>query len=143
MEEKGALVRLCEEKGMPLTKKRKVIISVIEKNPGHLDAEDVYGRAKKIDPSIGMATVYRSLKLMRDYNVIEYHSFGQEHQHFESPTKLHHDHLVCSDCGRIEEFNDPSLEKLKSNVAKKHGFTMKTHKLEIFGLCSDCAKKSE
>lgn len=143
MSAKTKLIELCMEKGMPLTKKREVIINVIDKNPGHMDAEDVYHKAKKIDPSIGMATVYRSLKLMRDYNVIEHHTFGQEHQHFESPTKFHHDHLVCSECGRIEEFTDSSLERLKSNVAKRHGFQMKSHKLEIYGLCSACVKKRE
>jgi Fur family ferric uptake transcriptional regulator len=131
------------QKGMPLTKKREIIINVIEKNRGHMDAEDVYHKAKKIDPSIGMATVYRSLKLMRDFGVIERHSFGQEHQHFESPTKSHHDHLVCSECGRIVEFADSSLEKLKNKVAKRHGFQMKTHKLEIYGICAICAKKTD
>ena len=137
-----SLAELCVERGMPLTKKRKVIISVIEKDPGHLDTEDVYKRAKMADPSISIATVYRSLKLMRDYCVIDYHSFGQEHQHFESTMKTHHDHFVCNVCGKIMEFADLSLEKLKSRVAKSHNFVMLGHRLEIYGLCSDCSKTS-
>ncbi len=140
--EKRSLTELCVEKGMPLTKKRKVIIGVIEKNPGHLDTEDVYNRAKMVDSSISIATVYRSLKLMRDYDVIDHHSFGQEHQHFESPMKSHHDHFVCSECGKIVEFTDASLEKLKSRVAKSHDFEMLSHRLEIYGLCSNCSKTS-
>jgi len=139
---KKSLAELCIEKGMPLTKKRKVIISVIEKDPGHLNTEDVYNRAKMADSSISIATVYRSLKLMRDFNVIDHHSFGQEHQHFESPMKSHHDHFVCNECGKIMEFTDDSLEKLKSNVAKSHDFEMHSHRLEIYGLCSDCSKTS-
>lgn len=141
MNKKSNLLELCVAKGMPLTKKREIVINIIEKNPGHMDAEDVYKKAKKKDPSIGMATVYRALKLMSDYNVIERHTFGQEHQHFESPTKSHHDHLVCSECGKIEEFSDPSLEQLKNDVARQHGFQMTTHKLEIYGICADCVKK--
>lgn len=137
------LAELCVAKGMPLTKKRRVIIRVIEKNPGHLDAEDVYKRAKKADPSIGIATVYRSLKLMKDYKVIEHHSFGQEHKHFESPTKSHHDHLVCNKCGKIVEFSDPSLEKLKRKVATNHYFVMESHRLEIYGICAGCSQKSK
>lgn len=138
---KPGLVELCVEKGMPLTKKRKTIINIIEKGPGHMDAEDVYSQAKKVDPSIGIATVYRSLKMMRDFNVIDHHSFGQGHKHFESSTKSHHDHMVCTKCGKIKEFTDITLENLKRKVTNLHGFEMKTHRLEIYGLCTACRKK--
>ncbi len=138
---KTGLIKLCMEKRMPLTQKRKLIISIIEKSSGHVDFEGIYREAKKLDPSIGIATVYRTLKLMREFQVVDHHSFGQEHKHFESPIKSHHDHLVCNECGNIIEFLDPTLEKLKLKIANSHQFRMQSHKLEIFGLCKTCFKK--
>ncbi len=135
------LEELCEAKGISLTSKRRVICRVIENSKEHPDASMVYIQARKIDPAIGIATVYRTLKLMKAKKVVDLHSFGQEHGHFESPAKKHHDHLVCVGCGRIEEFHHKELEKIKMKVAQKHGFKMESHRLDLYGVCSSCAAK--
>jgi len=135
------LENLCREAGISMTSKRRVICRVLEKAKGHPDAQAVHAMAKKVDPSIGIATVYRTLKLMKAGKVADFHSFGQEHSHFESPIKEHHDHLVCTDCGGIFEFHSKELETAKKQVAKKHRFIMQSHKLDIYGLCKNCASK--
>lgn len=135
------LEKLCEANGISLTSKRRVICRVIEESEEHPDASMVYIKARKIDPTIGIATVYRTLKLMRAKGVVDLHSFGQEHSHFESPAKKHHDHLICVDCGRIEEFHHKELERIKLKVAKKHGFKMESHRLNLYGVCSSCTAK--
>ncbi|GMT42333.1 MAG: transcriptional repressor [bacterium] len=132
------LEELCEANGILLTSKRKVICRVIAESDSHPDASMLYIKAKRIDPSIGIATVYRTLKLMKAKKVVDPHSFGQEHSHFESPAKMHHDHLICTRCGRIEEFHHKVLENIQIEVAKKHTFKMESHRLDLYGLCSDC-----
>jgi len=138
---KETLIEICQKKGVRATSKRKIICEVLEKSGGHLNVEEVYHLAKKEDKSIGVATVYRTLKIMKDAGVIEAQTFGQDHSHFESPTKNHHDHLVCTSCGKIEEFVSDKLEEMKEKVSKQNRFKMLSHKLEIYGLCADCQKK--
>jgi len=137
-----ALIELCQEKGMRVTSKRNIICEVLEKSGGHLNAEEVYHLAKKKDKSIGVATVYRTLKIMKDAGVIEGQTFGQDYNRFESPTKDHHDHLVCTSCGKIDEFVNEKLEEMKEKVSEKNHFKMLSHKLEIYGLCADCQAKN-
>ncbi len=133
------LREICVEKGINITSKRRIILDVIESAKGHPDASVVYRLAKEKDSSIGIATVYRTLKLMRKHHILDGPTFGHEHGHFESPTKKHHDHLVCTSCGKIVEFHNRPLERIKAHEAKKHGFEMHSHKLEIFGLCPACS----
>lgn len=140
---KQSLVELCREKGINPTPKRKVILEILENTPGHPDVDTVYRMAKKKDPALGQATVYRTLRLMRESGVIRGHSFGQDHTHFESPTKQHHDHLICDRCGKIEEFVSNDLEKMQEKVAKSHKFEMISHRLDIHGICLVCAAKEK
>jgi len=77
---------------------------------------------------------------MEKHNLLNRLSFGHDHDHFENPAKDHHDHLVCTECEKIIEFNNEELEKVKSGVAQKNRFSMQYHRLEIFGICDDCRK---
>jgi Fur family ferric uptake transcriptional regulator len=125
--------------GLRQTKQRRVIVEAVLLVGPHVDAETIMNQARQIDKSIGLATVYRTLQLMTAAGILLEHSFGKERSTFEfaSPDKEHHDHLICNQCGSIVEFYDDSIEKLQLEVAKKLGFKLKTHRMELF---ADCLK---
>jgi len=141
--EKGALAALLKSKGIRLTPKRKLIAEILEKTDGHPDAEHLCRLAKKKDPSIGQATVYRTLRLMRENGVIKSFSFSGEQAKFESDAKKHHDHLICDRCGKIVEFVNDKLEEMKKSVALRQGFRMINHRLDIHGVCNVCLAKEK
>ena len=134
------ILELCKEKGIKLTKKRGLVAELLEGSSGHQSAYTIFKLAREKDPTIGQATVYRTLKLFSRSGVIDARSFGEDHSRFESSSKKHHDHLVCTKCGKIEEFFDGELESLKGRVAASYSFTMESHMLEIYGICSDCVE---
>ena len=127
--------RLCEEKKIKLTENRKIIARVISDSTDHPDVDDVYSRSSKINPKIGIATVYRAVRMFEECGVIAKHDFGgkgkaryevlEEHDH--------HDHLVNVESGEVHEFFSEELEKLKEKVALEMGFELVDHKLELYG----------
>jgi len=127
--------KLCEEKNIKLTENRKIIARVISDSTDHPDVDDVYSRASKINPKIGIATVYRAVRMFEECGVIAKHDFGgkgkaryevlEEHDH--------HDHLVNIETGEVHEFFNEELEKLKDKVALDIGFELIDHKLELYG----------
>ena len=126
---------------MRLTDQRKLIVNVFSKNKGHLSAEDLYRQIQKKTPGIGFATVYRTLKLLADAGLAAGKNFGDGFVRFEccvGRSKDHHDHLICTRCGKIVEFINNHIENLQEEVAQNHGFTIKTHSLDIYGVCQDC-----
>ena len=127
------------------TKQRKVILEVFLGNDeNHLDAEAVHGVLSAKKQNIGLATVYRSLNLLTDAGILDSHTFADGRAVFElKHPDGHHDHLVCVDCGFIEEFENDDIEKLQHEVATKLGFELTSHRLELFGRCirEKCPKK--
>jgi Fur family ferric uptake transcriptional regulator len=106
---------------------------------GHLSAEELYQKVQKVDPGIGLTTVYRTLKLLTEAGLAKERRFGGEPQGvFEKQDEKHHDHLICTRCGKIIEFNEPALEAIQDEVAKKYGFVVEDHKMELYGLCKTC-----
>ena len=103
----------------------------------HVDAEAITQRARQLDPSVGIATVYRTLQLMTAAGLLLEHSFNKERSTFEfiSPSRGHHDHLICNQCGHIVEFCNESLEDLQEQIARSLGFQLKTHRMELFADC--------
>jgi len=92
-------------------------------------------------PRIGYATVYRTLKLLAECGLAEQRHFGDGQTRYEqSDSREHHDHLICTECGAILEFEDPGIERLQLKVAKEHNFTIQRHRLEIYGQCAKCSK---
>jgi len=107
----------------------------------HLTAEELHQRVSRIDQRIGLATVYRTLKLFCDAGLAKQRHFQEGRSCFEQAfAHSHHDHLICVDCGRIVEFTCQPIEDLQERVAKERGFTLTQHRLELFGLCPDCQK---
>lgn len=133
-----SLKQSLADKGVRKTKKRDVILEVFSRSGGHLTIEELLDRVKKIDPKIGYVTVYRTLKLLKEYGLAHQWQFGDGHSRFEKASERHHDHLICMKCGRIIEFEEEEIEKLQDKVSAEHHFKIVSHVHEIFGYCSKC-----
>jgi Fur family ferric uptake transcriptional regulator len=130
--------------GLKSTTQRDSILDIFIKAGEHLSAEELYSRVKKVHPGIGYATVYRTLKLFAEAGLAQERRFEDgftRYEHTESDT--HHDHLICTQCGTIIEFENERIEALQQDVARKNRFKVRNHKLEIYGLCSACQKKTK
>ena len=129
--------------GLKSTRQRDEILKIFVEAGKHLSAEELYERVKKTDPRIGYATVYRTLKLLSGAGLAEERRFEDGFTRYEYRTAdgRHHDHLICTRCGRIIEFENEQIETLQQAVAKKNGFLVESHKLELYGLCSGCRGK--
>ena len=126
------LERLCEKKGLKMTDQRRIIARVISNAEDHPDVETVYRRATEIDPRISIATVYRSLKLFEDANILVRHDFGEGRARYEE-TGEHHEHLIDIESGEVIEFVDAELEAMKERVAARLGYDLIDHRLELYG----------
>lgn len=126
--------RLCEEKNIKLTENRRVIARVISQSHDHPDVEEVYRRACKINAKIGIATVYRAVKMFEEIGVIAKHDFGGKGRaRYEiAEGDDHHDHLVDITNDKVHEFFSEELEKLKEKIARDHGYELVGHKLELY-----------
>ncbi len=124
----------CEEQNVKLTGNRKIIAKVISESIDHPDVEEVYFRASKINPKIGIATVYRAVKMFEEMGVIAKHDFqGKGRARYEKiENDDHHDHLVDITTDEVYEFFDEELEKLKEKIARKKGFELVGHRLELY-----------
>jgi Fur family ferric uptake transcriptional regulator len=136
------LTQYLADQGLKSTSQRDAILDIFVAAGEHLSAEELYARVKKTNPGIGYATVYRTLKLLADAGMAEERRFEDGFTRYEfKAEKGHHDHLICTRCGEIVEFENERIEALQADVAKKNGFQVQSHKLEIYGLCSKCQSK--
>ena len=129
--------RLIEADIAP-TPQRRVIAQAIQENSNHPDAETIYHLARQIDPHLGIATVYRTLKLFAERGLVDRHDFGDGRTRYEVVPDIHHDHLICVRCGNVVEFSNTSIESLQERVADLHGFELLDHRLELYGVCAQC-----
>ena len=136
--------KFVAEKGLKSTRQRDDIINIFLKSDGHLSVEDLHHMVQKINPKIGYATVYRTLKLLSESGLAAERHFddGQTRYEHVDPEE-HHDHLICMNCGKIIEFEDQRIEDLQEEVAQKLSFHVVTHKLELYGYCSACQKRNQ
>ena len=128
------LEQLCVEKGMKMTEQRRVIARVLSEAVDHPHVEEVHRRSVEIDPHISIATVYRTMRLFEEAGIIERHDFGDGRARYEQALETHHDHLVDVQTGRVIEFTSPEIEQLQQAIAKRHGFTLVGHRLELYGI---------
>jgi Fur family ferric uptake transcriptional regulator len=128
------LEQLCIERGLKMTEQRRVICRVLSDSSDHPDVEKVYQRAVAADPHISIATVYRTMRLLEEANVIRKHDFGDGRARFEETREEHHDHLIDVNSGEVIEFTNDVIEKLQEEVAKKLGYRLMGHKLELYGV---------
>ena len=133
------LSRYMAEHGLKSTRQRSLIIDTFFSLGGHVTVEDVWAKVREHDARVSVATVYRTMKLLTDSGIVQEHKFGDGFTRYElSDEEAHHDHLICLECGRITEFEEPLIEELQDRIAARYNFLVRQHKHELYGICSDC-----
>ena len=139
LEKKKTFNEFAQARGLRSTRQRDVILDIFLSTHQHVSVEDLYLKVKASQPGIGYATVYRTLKLFAEAGLareILLHDGQTRYEHVLAGE--HHDHLVCTGCNAIIEFEDETIEKLQNEIAARHGFLIRRHKLELYGLCARC-----
>ena len=126
------LERQCIDAGLKMTGQRRLILQVLTDSSDHPSVEDVYQRAKNQDPSISIATVYRTLHLLDEMNLVQRHDFNENYSRFEVNLEHHH-HLIDLETGKVIEFQNEGLEDMKVRIAKELGYELVDHRLELYG----------
>ena len=117
-----------------MTDQRRTVAQVLEASQDHPDVEELYARARKLDPRISIATVYRSVKLFEESGILEKLEFGDGRARYEDAERDHHDHLIDMNSGEVIEFIDPDIEALQEKIAERLGYRLKGHRLELYGV---------
>jgi Fur family ferric uptake transcriptional regulator len=140
-EEQEVFQKHIQKRGLKRTAQRDLILDVFLRSEGHVSGEDLYRLVREQDPSVGQTTVYRTLRLLTDAGLAREVRFGDGRAHYEHNYKHeHHDHMICSECGKIIEFFSPELEAIQDAMAAKHRFELTSHLLRMIGICSECRK---
>jgi len=129
--------------GLKRTSQRDLILDVFLRTEGHVSGEDLYELVKRVDPTVGFTTVYRTLKLLQECGLARNVQSYDGRMLYEHDFKHeHHDHLICTSCGTLIEFFNETIENLQDQIADRHRFRPVTHSLRIFGICWDCQSKA-
>ncbi|MFH1369087.1 MAG: Fur family transcriptional regulator [Elusimicrobiota bacterium] len=140
--EELGLSEFIKQRGLRMTGQRKEILEYLFNCREHMSPEDLYIKLRAKYPKIGRATVYRTMKLLKDADLAVQVEFADGSKKFEHVhNKPHHDHMICLKCGTSIEFCSPKIEELQEEMARKEGFTAKKHRLELYGYCRKCSHK--
>jgi Fur family transcriptional regulator, ferric uptake regulator len=143
-EEKEIFHTHIQRAGLKRTSQRDLILEVFLRTEEHLSIEDLYRLVQQEDPNIGQTTVYRTLKLLTEAGLAREVRFGDGRTRYEHNYKHpHHDHMICTECGRYIEFFSAELEAIQDEIAAKHNFKPTQHSLRIFGICAECGERVE
>jgi Fe2+ or Zn2+ uptake regulation protein len=124
-----------------MTNQRALILDIIRRGEGHLDADEVYRQARAKQPRLSLSTVYRNLQTLKSLGLIEELHYDEAHHHYEiKPTTKHH-HLVCLDCGTVVEFECPMSHNMREHVSLENGFLVVDEEVRMMGYCSECRSK--
>jgi Fur family transcriptional regulator, ferric uptake regulator len=126
--------KLCIEKGMRMTDQRRVVAQVLSQAHDHPDVEELYRRAHEVDPHISIATVYRTVRLFEESGIIARHDFRDGRSRYEEAPDIHHDHLIDMKTGQVVEFVDEEIEALQAAIARRLGYRLVDHRLELYGV---------
>jgi len=137
----STLEQKCEEHGLKMTGQRRTIARALSESDDHPDVEMLYARASKIDDKISIATVYRTMRLFEEAGIIARHDFGDGRARYEEVSDEHHDHLINVRTGEVIEFQNEEIERLQEEIAKKLGFKLVDHRLELYGVPLDKVSK--
>ncbi|AEO50314.1 ferric uptake regulator family protein [Rhodospirillum rubrum F11] len=138
----SSIEKRCLEQGMKMTEQRRVIARVLSDAEDHPDVEEVYRRATGIDPRISIATVYRTVRLFEEAGILERHDFRDGRARYEEVSEDHHDHLINLTTGDVIEFHSDQIEVIQQEIARKLGYRLIGHRLELYGVPLDDKKKS-
>jgi len=127
-----------KERGLKSTGQRDDIAHVFFGIGRHISAEELYAEVKKINPHVGYATIYRTLRLLRECDLLQERHFDEGQARYEAVDEHHHDHFICQRCGKITEFENASIERLQDAIAHQLGAKLLRHKMELYGICAEC-----
>ena len=145
-EERFAAFRAAlKKKGLKTTSQRDDIARTFFASDSHLSIDDLYREVRNINPGVGYATVYRTMKLLKECDFAEEQHFADGHTRYENADQEdHHDHILCDECSMIVEFADDDIERMQEEIADRLGFVLTHHRMELYGICAACrAKKSQ
>jgi Fur family transcriptional regulator, ferric uptake regulator len=128
--------------GHRMTQQRDVLLDVIEHAGEHLDADGLYQLARKRDNRISLSTVYRTLALLKQHDLVDELHLSEEHHHYEAKREQHHYHFLCTECGAVTEFAGGAADRLRDELRREHGFHVTSMQLDIAGVCARCAAKA-
>jgi Fur family transcriptional regulator, ferric uptake regulator len=134
---------ICAEKGMRMTEQRRTIARVLSSSKDHPDVEELHRRAAAIDSRISIATVYRTVRLFEEAGILERHDFRDGRSRYEGMPDVHHDHLIDMKTGKVVEFIDPEIERLQKEIAKRLGYRLVDHRLELYGMPAESEGKTK
>jgi Fur family transcriptional regulator, ferric uptake regulator len=137
----NAIEELCAAKGMRMTEQRRTIARVLAGSADHPDVEELYRRCVKVDDRISISTVYRTVKLFEDAGIIERHDFREGRARYEQIPESHHDHLINLRTGEVIEFQSEEIERLQAEVARRLGYKLVDHRLELYAVPLDDEKQ--
>jgi Fur family transcriptional regulator, ferric uptake regulator len=142
----ATLAELIQKKGLKHSRQRETIAQVFFGMGGHVPIETLVARVREQEPHISVATVYRTMKLLADCGLAVARRFGDGQTRYEPSTRHHpdaHDHLICTGCGAIVEFESDRISEVQTRVARRHGFEVERRRLELYGRCAACRKSDE
>jgi Fur family ferric uptake transcriptional regulator len=141
-QEKSIFLEHIQKAGLRRTGQRDLILEIFLRTEDHLTSEDLYWLVQKEDPTVGHTTVYRTLKLLTEAGLAREVRFGDNKTYYEHHYNHdHHDHMICTECGKVIEFFSADIEDLQDQMAEKFGFRPTHHSLRMWGICNDCQKK--
>ena len=141
---KQLFIEYLRHKNLKWSRQREYILDLFLSTKRHVTTEELYQLALKKFPEIGYSTVHRTLKLLVECGLASERHFGDRYTRFESRIKdTHHDHLICTDCGKIIEFENKTIEKMQLTIANQEKFTVTHHRLELYGICNKCQKTAK
>lgn len=133
------LLTYMRSAGLKRTRQRELVARVVLGDNQHAKVEEIYAAARRIDPRVGYSTVYRTLRILKDAGLVVELQFGDGLTRYEPELgEHHHDHLICTSCRKIVEFESEEIEARQAEIAREHGFRVDSHKHELYGLCPDC-----
>ncbi len=134
---------LLKDKALKFTNQREKILETLYYSQEHLTPEALHQLIKEKNPELnaGIATIYRTLAMLEENDIVSSLSFGAQGKKYELGAKDHHDHMICTSCGQITEFVDEVIEQQQHKIAEKFGFTMQDHSMQIYGICKQCQNK--
>ncbi len=139
------IANLAKEHGLRLTKQRRLIFSILESAPTHLNAKEILEQARKVDPKIDQVTIYRNLTVLKQLGVVDeldlLHIRGDQH-YYEAKQLRAHSHVACLSCGKVFEFFSPTLDRIDREIEKELGFSVSFTRMEIGGYCAHCRKEA-
>jgi Fur family ferric uptake transcriptional regulator len=138
---KAGIRQLFNRSNQRVTAQRILLLELLRRSGGHVDADELYRLARKKNTRISLSTVYRNLQLFKRLGLIEERHFDEEHHHYEVKSSEEHQHLLCVRCGKVVEFDYPAGRKFREDIGKKYNFDIASVEIHITGLCSDCREK--